>query len=259
MIRPFTFICLVLAAASGLYLYQSKHRAQMLDREIQHTIHETETARARIEVLRAEWALLNEPDRLSDLAGRFLGLKPLSPGQFAALGVLAARLPAPEEIRPADAQATDEAAEPAAPGPEASGTDTAAASPAGSIAMPVPEKPKPENAAVAMKPPAAGSPPRLATTGGAPEHATAAAGLARRPRPAATLLAGAASPLRPAAAPAGQNVTASTIAHLVRVNTAEAGVPVVTSALGSAHASLPPPVPVSAADGALPASWQGRR
>ena len=34
MIRPFTCICLLAAASSGLYLYQTKHRAQVLDRDI---------------------------------------------------------------------------------------------------------------------------------------------------------------------------------------------------------------------------------
>ena len=43
MIRPFTIICMVLAGASGLYLYQTKHRAQMLDREIQRTVRQTDT------------------------------------------------------------------------------------------------------------------------------------------------------------------------------------------------------------------------
>jgi hypothetical protein len=95
MIRPFTLVCMLMAGAAGLYLYQSKHRAQMLDRDIGKTIKQTEQTRERIGMLKAEWALLNEPDRLAELARAHLGLRTLLPTQFAAVGDLAARLPAP--------------------------------------------------------------------------------------------------------------------------------------------------------------------
>ena len=39
MIRPVTCVCFLLACGSGLYLYQSKHRVQVLDREIEKTVH----------------------------------------------------------------------------------------------------------------------------------------------------------------------------------------------------------------------------
>ena len=47
MIRPFTCVCFLLACGSGLYLYQAKHRVQMIDREIEKTVRATDgTARA---------------------------------------------------------------------------------------------------------------------------------------------------------------------------------------------------------------------
>jgi len=93
MIRPLTCICMLLAGGSGLYLYQSKHRAQMLDREIERTLKATDTVRDRIGVLRGEWALLNEPERLAGLAQSHLGLRTLMPGQFVTAGELGSRLP----------------------------------------------------------------------------------------------------------------------------------------------------------------------
>ena len=72
MIRPVTCVCVLLAGASGLYLYQSKHRVQLLDRQIESTVRATQAARERTGVLRAEWTLLNDPERLAQLAGRFL-------------------------------------------------------------------------------------------------------------------------------------------------------------------------------------------
>ena len=72
MIRPFTVLCLLAACGSGLYLYSEKHRTGLLDRDIGRVIYATEAARARTGLLRAEWALLNEPGRLQDMAGRYL-------------------------------------------------------------------------------------------------------------------------------------------------------------------------------------------
>lgn len=93
MIRPLTCVCMLMACGSGLYLYQAKHRAQMLDREIARTLKITDTARDRIGVLRGEWALLNEPERLSLLSQTHLGLKTLQPTQFVTLSDLGSRLP----------------------------------------------------------------------------------------------------------------------------------------------------------------------
>lgn len=93
MIRPFTLVCMVSAFGAGLYLYQSKHQAQVLDREIMRTIKQTETTRDRTGMLRAEWALLNEPDRLAELAKAHTSLQTLKPTQFVALADLSARLP----------------------------------------------------------------------------------------------------------------------------------------------------------------------
>ena len=95
MIRPLTCICLLLAGGSGLYLYQSKHRAQMLDREIERTLKAADAARDRIGVLRGEWALLNEPERLAALSQSHLGLKSLAPSQFVTAAELGLRLPPP--------------------------------------------------------------------------------------------------------------------------------------------------------------------
>lgn len=118
MIRPFTLICMVSAFGAGLYLYQSKHHAQVLDREIMRTIKQTEATRERTGMLRAEWALLNEPDRLAELAKAHTSLQTLKPTQFVALAELSTRLPAPvaphEEKLPLEAQPEEPVAIPVA-------------------------------------------------------------------------------------------------------------------------------------------------
>ena len=124
MIQPLTCVCLLLACGSGLYLYQAKHRVQMIDREIEKTVRTTEAVREQTRVLHAEWTLQNDPQRLQVLAGQFLNLKTVTPGQFTSMSELDSRLPAmpapeppapPPEVPVAEAPAPEE--RPAAPAP----------------------------------------------------------------------------------------------------------------------------------------------
>jgi hypothetical protein len=114
MIKPFTFLCMVACVGSGMYLYSEKHSAEMLDRQITHVIHATEAARQRTGLLRADWALLNEPGRLQTMADQYLALKPMAPNQFVQMADLATRLPAPVAPPPAGTASTDDAADDAA-------------------------------------------------------------------------------------------------------------------------------------------------
>src|SRR5437762_538730 len=101
MIRPVTCICFLLACGSGLYVYQSKHRVQVLDREIEKTVRATDALREQTRVLHAEWTLLNDPQRLQALAEQFLNLKTVTPGQFTSTADLDNRLPAVRVPEPA--------------------------------------------------------------------------------------------------------------------------------------------------------------
>jgi hypothetical protein len=93
MIRPITCVGFLLACGSGLYLYQAKHRVNVIDQQIQKVVHETEATREQIRLLHAEWTLLNQPDRLQKLASQFLSLKPTAPAQFTSMRELDSRLP----------------------------------------------------------------------------------------------------------------------------------------------------------------------
>ncbi|WP_408873153.1 hypothetical protein [Gluconobacter roseus] len=104
MIRPFTVACAVLAAGSGLFLYTKKHETTVLDQKITKIVQETQRVRGQTAMLRTEWALLNQPDRLNTLAARFVpSLHPMEPDQFIRMASLEARLPAPgSKAQPAD-------------------------------------------------------------------------------------------------------------------------------------------------------------
>jgi hypothetical protein len=113
MIRPLTIATFLLACGSGLYLYQSKHEVQVLDRTIERTVNETRAIREQARLLAAEWTMLNDPDRLRQFSDTYLQLKPIAPPQFASLGDLAARLPAVQAPPPrVEAPRAPDAAEP---------------------------------------------------------------------------------------------------------------------------------------------------
>jgi len=94
MIRPFAILCCLGCAGAGAWLYQVKHQVVTYDRELRDIRRQTEQARDRSAILRAEWALLNEPDRLRQMATRHLPLEAMQPQHFARLAEMERRLPA---------------------------------------------------------------------------------------------------------------------------------------------------------------------
>ncbi|WP_336945636.1 hypothetical protein [Asaia sp. HN010] len=96
MIRPFTILCALLAGGSGMFLYTKKHETTVLDQHITTVVQKTERVRQQTAMLRTQWALLNQPDRLSALSTRFLGqLHPMAPTQYVRLASMIDSLPAP--------------------------------------------------------------------------------------------------------------------------------------------------------------------
>ena len=235
MMRPMTCLSLLAALGSGLYLYQEKHNAQLLDRDINRTIKQAEQARDRIGLLKAEWALLNEPERLQTLAAQHLGLQTLAPAQFARLEDLPGRLPAPSDTQVNTAPVADVAPPAALPAGNVRGqvapatpTPLAAAHPA-----PKPAAPPVQLAALPAPKPAA---PRLFALA-KPHDAD--------PAPAKPPFY---APVMPAYAPTPVMI------HAPMVQTASAvqqpsPAPYVGSALGMARSALAAPVPVASSMG----------
>jgi hypothetical protein len=106
MIRPFTIATFLMACGSGLYLYQSKHEVQLLDKTIERTVHDTGALREQSRLLAAEWTMLNDPDRLRQFSDTYLNsLHSISPAQFTSLTDLDARLPAVKVPPPPEPEA----------------------------------------------------------------------------------------------------------------------------------------------------------
>ncbi|MGY6770654.1 cell division protein FtsL [Komagataeibacter sp. NFXK3] len=94
MSRFVTFFFAMVAAVSGLFLYNKKQQTTALDHQIAQIVEQTERTRAQTAMLRAEWAMLNQPDRLGTLASRYdKGLQPVSPTQFVQMSALGTHLP----------------------------------------------------------------------------------------------------------------------------------------------------------------------
>ncbi|BDG71121.1 cell division protein FtsL [Roseomonas fluvialis] len=248
MIRPFTLLSMVAAAGAGLYLYQVKHSVAQLDRELRGINRQTEQARERTQVLRAEWALLNEPDRLRQVAQRHLALEAMTPAQFVRPAEMERRLPPPRQF--AGVPSLFAPVEPAGDG-SATAIALAAAAPRAPVA-PAPAPPVAVAAApaAAAPPPAAPAPAAAAPRPAAAEPAPAPVALAAAetprpaPRPAAPRPAPPPAPVR--AAMHVERPTATPAVAPQRV-AAPIAAPTVVSALGGSGPALAPPVPIARA------------
>jgi cell division protein FtsL len=79
----FVNICLLLGLLALAYvIYQVKYETRALDTEIATIGKDIEAERDAIAVLRAEWSLLNRPERIERLAKKHLKLGPSDPRQI---------------------------------------------------------------------------------------------------------------------------------------------------------------------------------
>jgi hypothetical protein len=98
-------------ATAGYGMFQIKFEVQALEAELTSLNNDIRAREDAIRVLRAEWSYLNEPNRLSALASRYLELTPVAANQLVrfqdvplrpAPGTQDAALPVPQP-RPVDA------------------------------------------------------------------------------------------------------------------------------------------------------------
>lgn len=225
MFRPLTILCMFVAAIAGWYLYQVKQSVAQLERELRDVRRQTEAALERGQVLRAEWALLNEPERLRQVVGRHLVLEPMTPAQFVRFADLPRRVAPPLAFAGAPSLfATPRAAEP----------------PVVTLAVagrPLPLRTEPEAgptaAAAAATAPAAEA---AVTVAAAQRPAPRPTPATPAPRPAVAQVAAAAprpvpQPATPALVPAATPAVVATA----------------SSTLGFGRPALPPPVPFGSA------------
>lgn len=109
--RPVLYVLSFLAViALGFWAYRENYATQAALKEVETLQREIVGLREALSVQRAEWAYLNRPDRLRDLAtANFdrLGLLPMEPSQFGnAAQVAYPRTALPQVDFPVDVQGT---------------------------------------------------------------------------------------------------------------------------------------------------------
>ncbi len=256
MKRKFTILCVLAAVGSGFYLFQTKNRAMLLDRDIARLMKSTEATRQHTGLLRAEYALLNDPGRLAQLAGDLLPeLKTTAPSQFAGMADLEHRLPAvgapppPMPLEPQAPNAVVPRIEPARLEPPK--VEPIKAEPQRPPAIAA-ATPRPAPVAPALPAP---RPAVLANTPAAPQLAPAAppvvvASVAAAPPRPVVLAPRPVSPPRaePVMMRAPPATPAEAIARITRGEPVNPNIPAVASALGMARTMVPSAInPVQAA------------
>jgi hypothetical protein len=190
MSRILTIVAVALAIGAAATLYQVKYEVRLLEQEARQLHQGVAREQQAIQVLNAEWAYLNQPARIQELAERYLDLKPIKAAQIGTVERLPLRPVAPPAAPGADglvAEATPGTgpvavvtAKPAAGKPAAAKpavTKPATTKPAAAPAKPAATKPAPTKPATTKpattkpattKPAAPAAPTRTASVPAAP-------------------------------------------------------------------------------------------
>lgn len=76
ILKRSTLLLILMAAAVSIALFVVKYRVQDLDDQLIQLNRQYSDSRQAIHVLKSEWAHLNQPDRLRNLAERYLEVGP---------------------------------------------------------------------------------------------------------------------------------------------------------------------------------------
>ena len=164
MIRPLTCVTVLMACGSGLYLYQTKHQAQVVDRQIERAVKAITATKVQTRELAAAWTVLGSPDRLQQLSSQYLSITPVTPSQFVAMADLDSRLPAPRALPPPGSDAPSDTPSGVPADGAAATTPMASTEPAVSPTTPPDAAPRAEVADLPRAPPnRATEPTRFAT------------------------------------------------------------------------------------------------
>jgi cell division protein FtsL len=88
MIRFLNILAIVALIGSAVYAYTTKYETIYRAEQINKMKHEIQAERDGIGVLRAEWAHLARPERIQELATKYLDLQPLSLNQIVSASAL---------------------------------------------------------------------------------------------------------------------------------------------------------------------------
>lgn len=259
MIHPLTLITFAAFLGSGLYVFQTKETVRKLDQELRAIRMETEAERGRTQTLSAEWARLNDQDRLRQMAAAHLRhMQPMEPAQFQRIEDAQRRMPQAVAFAPLPSGFQRRSDAPSAPGDvlvftvasQRRDIEPVLASIPPPVVVPAPP------AVAAAAPPAPAPAPVVAAIAPGITPVTMIAALrpaeaprpAPRPRPEVAALPPIAGPAQAAPPPRAQyaqgRVATPVAAAAPPMRTALHVQPALAgSLLGGGAGSLPPPVP----------------
>lgn len=82
MLRFLNVVAIVALMGSAVYAYSIKYHTILRAEQIAKMKHEAKAERDAIAVLRAEWSFLTRPERVQQLADKYLDLQPLTVSQI---------------------------------------------------------------------------------------------------------------------------------------------------------------------------------
>jgi hypothetical protein len=91
MIRMSTILWALLVTVSGYAMFQVKYEVMQLEDKIVRINRSIAASQESVRVLNAEWSFLNQPNRLDQLAKRYLSLGPINTAQIGRVDALPRR------------------------------------------------------------------------------------------------------------------------------------------------------------------------
>ena len=80
-----TFLFLLLSLFIGGILFKVKHEVLAIEQKLSETVQQVRREKENIHILKAEWSHLNEPQRLKNLAEKFLDITQMKTNQISAV------------------------------------------------------------------------------------------------------------------------------------------------------------------------------
>lgn len=91
MMKPTLCMMLMLLAVLIIGIFQIESRVQALNNDIHELNRQMLADKESLQTLRAEWAFLNQPQRLRELASTYLSTQVMRPSQVANLDTISIR------------------------------------------------------------------------------------------------------------------------------------------------------------------------
>jgi len=98
MIRLLNILAIAALIGSAVYAYTVKYETIYRAEQITKLKHEIQAERDAIGVLRAEWAHLARPERIQDLASKYLDLQPMTLNQVVMASAIPEKAPRVDSI-----------------------------------------------------------------------------------------------------------------------------------------------------------------